>query len=204
MSIQDILFPKDKEFLDLLAQQAAKAVESLKVLKEYVETGDDQLSTRMTTLEVEGDALRRQLIQKLNKTFVTPIDREDLFSLSRSLDNILDYAEDALLEMILFEIEVNEYLREMVNLLVEAAQGLAEAVGRILSAPSSANNGTIKIKKLENEVSNLYRYALYHQFKKDDPRDSVKYIEIFRYLKGCSEIIDQAADIVADIVVKRG
>ncbi|MCL4426463.1 MAG: DUF47 family protein [Firmicutes bacterium] len=203
MSIQDILFPKDKEFLDLLAQQAAKAVEGLKVLKEYVETGDDQLSARMTSLEVEGDALRRQLIQRLNKTFVTPIDREDLFSLSRSLDNILDYAENALLEMILFEIEVNEYLREMVGLLVEAGQGLAEAVSRLLNAPVSANNGTIRIKKLENEVANLYRYALYHQFKKEDAHDSAKFIEVYRYLKGCSEIIDQAADIIAEIVVKR-
>jgi uncharacterized protein len=98
---------KQNRFLELIIQQAEFAVQGMEALKQYVKEPDSALAERVSQLETEADEVRRILIDELNHTFVTPFDREDIFSLSLTIDDILDYAESTVDEMVMLKVETN-------------------------------------------------------------------------------------------------
>lgn len=203
MRFSDIFVPREGKFLELLTAQADLTAKGLALLQEYVHNPSEKAALPMTLLEADGDAARRSLVEALNATFVTPFDREDIFSLSRSIDDILDLAENALIEMILFEIKPNQYLKEMVDSLREATTALGEALKKIVAAPRDSARLAIEAKKMQNQVESLHRHALVQLFETEDVREMFKVREIYEHLSRCSDIVDQAADLVAEVVVKR-
>lgn len=199
---RDLIFPRDETFSPLLREQAQVAASGLKLLAKYAETRDDAIPNRMAAVEAEGDAVRRRLVEALRMTYSTPFDREDLFALSRALDDILDVAEDALLEMALFETGRNAHADEMIRSLLEAMDSLQDAVARLPGEPAAATRSSRKAKQLENAVANLYRYGLYHVFETAQPPDAFKLREVYASLRDVAARVARAADIVGDIVVK--
>src|ERR1043165_1173016 len=105
---------RSTHFLQLLAQQTEKTREGLEMLENYFKTHDPAHARRVEQIEKEADELRRILIDDLNRAFVTPIDREDLFALSRTIDDVLDYAYTTVDEIQLFQLEPTELMRKMV------------------------------------------------------------------------------------------
>ena len=111
---------KPNRFLELLARQAEYTVQGMEALKQYVINPDDTLAERVGQIETEADEVRRILIDELNQTFVTPFDREDIFALSLTIDDILDYADTTVDEMVLLKVSPNPFLERMVSLLSDA------------------------------------------------------------------------------------
>jgi len=152
------------------------------------------------------DELRRILIDELNRTFVTPIDREDIFNLSRAIDDILDYAYSTVDEMQLLAVQPNEYLRRMVSLLRDAANEIDLAMKRLKDHPNVASEHALRAKALENRVEGVYREAIAALFK--GPKDlehvveMLKLREIYRHLSNAADRGDEAANVIADVVVK--
>ncbi|MGD2253127.1 MAG: DUF47 family protein, partial [Anaerolineales bacterium] len=101
---------KPNRFIELLIEQAKYTVDGLNMLRQYVQKPDDQLARQLSQVEKEADEVRRILIDELNRTFVTPIDREDIFALSRAIDDVLDYANTTIEEMSLLDINPNDYM----------------------------------------------------------------------------------------------
>jgi len=204
--IKNFFKPRQNNFIRLLVQQAEYTVHGMEALEAYMKKLGTKHAERVNLAEKEADEVRRILIDELNRTFVTPIDREDIHALSRSIDDILDYAYTTVGEMDILEVEPNDYLRRMTSLLGDAAREILLAVQRLQDHPNVANDHAVRAKALENRVEQVYREAvadLFHQ-----PQDvehiveMLKLREIYRHLSNAADRGDEAANTISDIVVK--
>lgn len=197
---------KDNRFLELLIRQAEFTVEGLEALKLYMQQPDSTIAAKVSTIESEEDEVRRILIDELNRTFVTPFDREDIFALSLTIDDILDYAEETIDRMVTLKVQPNQFLERMVSLLTDAAVEILRGVSELVDHPNVANDHAVRAKALENRVEQVYREALADLFR--DPEDLngvmeiLKLREIYRHLSNAADRGDQAANVIGDIVVK--
>lgn len=203
------LFSKKKKpnrFLELLIKQAEYAVQGMEALVLFMKQPDENLAEDVSKIEKEADEVRRILIDELNRTFVTPFDREDIFSLSLTIDDVLDYANTTVDELVLFKIEPNKYIERMVSLLADAAMEIYRGVLRLDDHPNVANDHAVRAKALENRVEHVYREALSELFSKpenlDDVMEILKLREIYRHLSNAADRGDAAANVIGDIVVK--
>jgi len=206
MGWRDLFKPKPDKFRQLLIEHSAKTLEGLELLEKFMKQKDEETARRITLAEKEADEIRRILIDELNRTFITPFDREDIFALSRAIDDIMDYAYTTVDEMMILGVEPNDYLLRMVSLLREAAYEIHLATLRLKDHPAVANEHAMRAKALENRVEHVYREALADLFS--GPEDvhhiveMLKLREIYRHLSNCADRGDEAANIVSDIVVK--
>jgi hypothetical protein len=156
--------------------------------------------------EEDADEVRRILIDELNRTFVTPFDREDISALSRAIDDIMDYAWSTVQEMELLHVSPTPHLQRMVSLLHEAAREVHMAMLRIKDHPGVAAEHAQRAKALENRVEHVYREALADLFEGPaGPKRVIvilKMREVYRHLSNAADRGDAAANIISDIVVK--
>jgi uncharacterized protein Yka (UPF0111/DUF47 family) len=197
---------RSSNFLNSLAQQADKTREGLEMLERYFRSHDPDDARRVEHIEKEADELRRILIDDLNRAFVTPIDREDLFALSRTIDDVLDYAYTTVDEIQLFHLEPTELMYKMVVILREASEELHHGVLQLRERPQVALQHATRAKKLENRAEGLYREALAELFQQPKTLDDImlmmKRREVYRHLSNAADRGDEAANIISDIVVK--
>ena len=146
------------------------------------------------------------MIDELNKTFVTPFDREDIFALSRTIDDVLDYGYSTVSEMEILKVETTSYMQRMSSLLRDAAYEILMAVERLQDHPGVANDHAQRAKALENRVEDVYREAIADLFSgAEDIAHVVKMLklrEVYRHLSNAADRGDEAANVIADIVVK--
>ena len=146
------------------------------------------------------------LIDELNRSFVTPIDREDLFALSRAIDDVLDYAYSTTSEMDILNVAPTPYLGTMAQLLCDSAEEIHSAMERLEQHPGVAGNHALRIKAIENRMDTLYAEALASLFcEPDDLKEVVNMLklrEIYRHMFHAVGSAEQAANIISDIVIK--
>ncbi|MBM3129970.1 MAG: DUF47 family protein [Chloroflexi bacterium] len=197
---------REKDFIKAIGEQALKTREGLEALEAYIKDGDEAQAKRVQTIEKEADELRHVLIDDLNRTFVTPIDREDLFALSRTIDDVLDYGYTTLDEMVTLGIKPNTYLQRLVSILREAADELYLGVIQLKAHPQVALDHANRAKALENRAESIYRAAIGDLFQEpktvEDIVEILKMREIYRHLSNAADRGDEAANILSDIVVK--
>jgi predicted phosphate transport protein (TIGR00153 family) len=174
----------------------------LKLLCDFVRQPSEALAMQVDQTEKEADELRRQLIEAINLTFVTPIDREDIFALSRTLDDMVDYANTTVEEMMLFQAATNAHIQKMADALYDGARFITQAVTALPRLDNGLQEYIIKAKKSENRIEHLYREALADLFKTSEVITIVKMREIYRHLSNAADRGDEAADILSDILVK--
>ncbi|RPJ23880.1 MAG: DUF47 family protein [Chloroflexi bacterium] len=193
-------------FIKLINDQAALTLEGLEALTLYFNTNDPEAAKLLTRKEKEADEARRILIDELNRTFVTPFDREDIFALSRAIDDVLDYAYSTVNEMQIFNVQATPFMQRMASLLRDAAYELLQAVERLNKHPNVAGDHAQRAKALENRVEDVYREALADLFSSAGDIEHVvrilKLREVYRHLSNAADRGDEAANVVADIVVK--
>ncbi len=198
---------KQDSFLQLICKQAGYAQRGLEGLLAYMKEPSEARAVEVKTAEKDADETRRILIDELNRSFVTPIDREDLFALSRAIDDVLDYADTTVDEMVTLGVQPNPYLLRMVSLLRDAAEEINRGVQQLEARPHLANEHAVRAKALENQVEAVYREAIAALF--NGPRDvehvveMLKLREIYRHLSNAADRGDEAANIIGDIVVKQ-
>jgi predicted phosphate transport protein (TIGR00153 family) len=193
-------------FVKLILDQAHLTLEGLEALKTYLTSQDPAASALLEAKEKEADEARRILIDDLNKTFVTPFDREDIFALSRTIDDVLDYAYSTVSELEILKVAPTPYMQTMASLLRDAAHELFMAVNTLEEHPAVANDHAQRAKALENRVEGVYREALADLFSgaEDIPHviKMLKLREVYRHLSNAADRGDEAANVIADIVVK--
>jgi len=193
-------------FIKLIQEQAALTLEGMGALKAYMTGEDPAAASNLNTKEKEADEARRILIDELNKTFITPFDREDIFALSRTIDDVLDYAYSTMTEMEILKVEPTPYMQRMASLLRDAAYELSMAVNRLEEHPGVSNDHAQRAKALENRVEDVYREALADLFSGvEDIKHVVKMLklrEVYRHLSNAADRGDEAANVIANIVVK--
>ncbi|MBN8620982.1 MAG: DUF47 family protein [Anaerolineae bacterium] len=204
--LQGLFKRKPNRFIVQLCQQAAKSIQGTQALRAYMAEPNKSHAARVFQLEREADSIRRRLIEDLNRSFVTPIDREDLFALSRAVDDVLDYAYSTTNEMYVLHVKPNPYLCAMAQLLHYSARELYLAIEKLEREPKAANTHAMRVKAIENKMERLYAEALAHLF--DAPKDLTDVImmfklrEIYRHMFHAVGSAEQAANVLGDIVIK--
>jgi predicted phosphate transport protein (TIGR00153 family) len=197
---------KQNVFLKLIHDQASLTLDGLEALKTFMITQNPAASALLSSKEKDADEARRILIDELNKTFITPFDREDIFLLSRTIDDVLDYAYSTVSEMEILKVEPTNYMQQMASILGDAAYELLMAVDRLEDHPGVANDHAQRAKALENRVEELYRSALADLFSgAEDIQHVIRMLksrEVYRHLSNAADRGDEAANVIADVIVK--
>lgn len=207
MGLHNIFRPKPNKFLQLLVEQTELTVKGLALLKTYMEKRDPNVARKISEKEKEADEVRRILIEELMNTFITPFDREDVFSISREIDDVLDYANTTVDEMEILDVPTTPYMLRMASLLHDAAQELDMAMQRLQTRHFSvAADHAQRAKALENRVETVYREGIAHLFQ--EPKNLkqmmtiMKTREVYRHLSNAADREDAAANLIADAIMK--
>ena len=201
MSLKTIFGAKrEVDFFDLLLAQAEKTLMGCQFLLKCLEGGCDPIE--VDRLEKEADDIRRILIDELNQTFITPIEREDIFALSSAIDDVIDHARNTVKEMGIFEVESNEHLCQMAELLQKGAEQLVGSLRHLKKNPNVAVEYAVRAKRVENEMNDLYLFALKQLFSGSEQRLMFIFREIYRHFNRSADRVDEAANIISSIVVK--
>jgi uncharacterized protein len=204
VGLREIFFPKKRDFIGMMAAHARKNEEGVAALEEFMKNPTPENEKRVEDLELATDELRTHLVNELHDSFITPIDREDIFKLSRAVDDMVDYAKTTVEEMMLFKIAPNPYLLKMAAALTHEARDIADAITVMKENPKEALEKLTRAKKAENFIEHRYREALAELFESDDLKMILKMRELYRHISNAADRGDEAANILSDIIVKTG
>lgn len=196
------IFQAKIDFFKLFREQAEIMIEAVKALSSYSQTAKEEDAEKVKKLENLGDQKRFELVQALDKTFITPYDREDIYQLSKCLDDILDYYKTTIKEMEVYQIGPCPELSEFFEVLITASDSIYEAVLHMEKEPTMAMQHALKAKKCENKVESLYRHSVMLLLESDDFKYIIKMREIYRHLSNCADKIDQTSDLICHILMK--
>jgi hypothetical protein len=199
------LVPKDREFFRLFDEAGSNILRSAQLLDQLMKSWPEAggLGRDILICEQEGDRITHDIIHRLNSTSVTPIDREDIFSLASALDDVVDYTEEAADFMGLYNIEAPmEQAQALTRILEEACRNIAQALTR-LRGFQDLNHYLVEVNRLENEGDRITREALASLFQGGiDPMVVIRWKDIFDRLEDAIDACEKVANILEGIVVK--
>ncbi len=206
MSLKDLFKRRPNRFIQLLIDHSALMLQGFEALEDYVRNPNKKHAKAVSSLEKQADELRRILIDELNRTFITPFDREDILALSLAIDDMLDYGNTTVDEMVILDIDTNDHLKRMVALLHQSAERIHLGVTHLTDRPQITIDHAMQAKALENRVEEAYREALAELFHGTKDVDHVvkmlKLREVYRHLSNAADRGDEAANVLSNIVVK--
>jgi uncharacterized protein len=200
------LIPRDESFYDLFVKDAEIMVQAAEALQDMVTNYEavESKARRLHDLEHEMDEVTHEILRRVNTTFVTPIDREDIHELASSLDDVLDHLDAAADLFVLHNIE--EPLPEMkaqADLLLRAARSTEEAM-RKLPAFDTLDSYWVEINRLENEGDRIYRRGIADLFSGDyKAMDVLKWRDIIDELEAAMDKLEDVANTLEGIALKQ-
>jgi predicted phosphate transport protein (TIGR00153 family) len=200
------LFPREEKFFDLLEEQVTRIVEASRLLNEGVRSDELSLSRmagEIKRIEHEADQITHQLFTRLNQTFVTPLDPEDLHALGASLDDVLDYIEDAAFRISAYRMfPVPSGVSKLTAIIHSCCLKLGTAVAKLKTQGNTLED-CIEINRLENSADELVRKLVTDLFNDEvDPIVLIKHKEIYEVLESATDRCEDVADVLQTIVVK--
>ena len=202
------LFPKDTNFYDLFERGVGKVYEGVELLAELVKdfTNVPLKAKRIKDVEHEADLITHETIEKLNKTFVTPLDREDIHGLISSLDNILDHVEAAADKFSLYRIpEVQPDAVLLTDILIHSVKEVQRTIGKLrnLKDADLILKHCIEINSLENEGDFVYRTAIAKLFEQGgDPLNVIKWKEVYDSIENAIDSCEDVANVIEGVTLK--
>lgn len=200
------LLPREDEYFLYFTQMTSKIEEAAKILVEMFSSDNIdrlQFTKRIKAVEHACDDLMHEITTKLNKSFITPFDREDIYTLSVALDDICDYIDAAARAMVMYDIRhSNEFIKQFADIIHELSWQVHGAVS-MLKKPTDINRYFVEIHRLENEADEVYFRAIGELFQKTtDPIEVIKHKEIYEILESATDLCEGAANIIESIVLK--
>ncbi|MDQ3850172.1 MAG: DUF47 family protein [Actinomycetota bacterium] len=203
--LSQVFAARDREFFDLFEEAAANLLRAADLLDEmlrnYPERAD--LARAILICEQEGDRITYDTIQRLNATFVTPIDREDILALASGLDDIVDFTEEVADYLGLYKIEAPmEQAQRLAHILLQSCRQVHEAMPRMRGFKDVAHFSS-EIHRLENDGDRVTREAIASLFDTGiDPMVVIRWKDIFERLEDAIDATEHVANIIANIVIK--
>ncbi len=199
------LLPEDRSFFDLFNEAGGNSLRAARMLDEMMDTWpeDTGLNREILIAEQEGDRITHNIVKRLNSTFVTPIDRDDIFNLAGRLDDVVDYIEEAADFLVLYKIEAPMLqAQELTAILVGCCEQLAAGLENLPSF-RDLEGYWIEIHRLENEGDRVSRDAVASLFSNGiDPMVVIRWKDIFAVLERAIDATETAAHILEGIVMK--
>ncbi len=203
--LSQIFAPKEREFFDLFEEAGANIVRAADLFEKMLDTWPDQreLQREIIVCEQEGDRITHDIIQRINQTFVTPIDREDIYALASALDDIVDFIEESADYLTLYRIEAPmEQAQQMARILHQSSRAVAEAIPRLRTF-RDIHHYTVEINRLENDGDRVVREGIASLFERGiDPMMVIRWKDIFDRLEDAIDATEKVANILEGIVIK--
>jgi uncharacterized protein len=203
--LSQLFAPKEREFFDLFEEAGANIVRAAELLERMLADWPDgaELLRDVVICEQEGDRITHDIIQRLNSTFVTPIDREDIYALASALDDIVDFIEETADFLGLYRIEAAmDKASVMAGILHESCRAVAGAIPRLRTF-KDINHYTVEVNRLENDGDRVLREALASLFERGiDPMLVIRWKDIFERLEDAIDATESVANILEGIVIK--
>lgn len=199
------LLPRDRTFFDLFIEAGHNTVHAARLLDEMMGSWPDDsgLAREILKAEQEGDRITHDIVKRLNTTFVTPIDREDIYGLATQMDDIVDYAEEAADFLGLYKIEAPmAQAQALTDVLVKSCEQLAQGLEHLPDF-KDLDKYWIDIHRLENEGDRISRDAVASLFSNGiDPMVVIRWKDMFAVLENAIDATETAAQIIEGIVIK--
>ncbi len=202
--LSQIFAPKEREFYDLFEEAGANVVRAAELLSRMLDDWPEtDLAQEIKTVESEGDRITHDLIHRLNQTFVTPLDREDIIALASALDDIVDFIEEVADFLGLYRIEAPmDQSLQLAAVLRQATIQVAAALPRLRTL-DDVSAQTIEIHRLENEGDRIVREALASLFVRGiDPMMVIRWKDIFERLEEAIDATETVANVLQNILIK--
>jgi predicted phosphate transport protein (TIGR00153 family) len=201
------LIPQETKFFDMLEIEAEAVLKGAQLLFNLLNDFKDveKMKNMITEVERQTDDLVHGIFEKLNQTFITPIDREDISSLASSLDNVLDHIHGAARRIHLYEIEQpTKTMVEFATVLLKACTELNFAVKDMkeLKKPEKIEEICVEVNSLENKADEILNNGVVELFKTKDAKEIIKLKEIYEFLESAVDRCEDAANVISDIVMK--
>ncbi|MEW5976815.1 MAG: DUF47 family protein [Acidobacteriota bacterium] len=199
------IIPTEEKFFEMFNAMAQNAHEGSRLLKQMMEPNADiqDLAQAIKALEHKGDLMVHELVTKLNKTFVVPLDREDIHGLSSRIDDVIDLIESVARRFVLFKIVgTYEPAARIAHLLHRSTAEIVAAVGELKNGMKVMGH-VIEINRLEDEADHIYHEALGKLFETErDPITLIKWKEMIETLEASLDRCEDVANVIESIVVK--
>ncbi len=203
--LPSVLAPRDREFFDLFEEAGGNILRAAGLLEEMLRDFPErnELARDILICEQDGDRVTHDIIRRLNETFVTPIDREDIYELASALDDVVDYTEEVADYLGLYNIEAPMVQsQELAKVLHACARQIAEAMPR-LRGFKDISHYTVEINRLENDGDRITREAIASLFNNGiDPMVVIRWKDIFERLEEAIDSCERVANILEGIVIK--
>ncbi len=197
--------PKEDQYFELFSQMTAKIQEAAALLVELLQGSDenfDTLSKKIKSVEHECDEITHSVTTKLNKSFITPFDREDIYTLSVALDDVCDYIDAAARAVVMYNIhESDPFAVELAVVLQKQAAEIHGAVSHLKTAKGMEQN-LLDIQRLENDADEVYFRAMAALFKKSDAVTIIKWKELYEILENGTDRCESVGNIIESIILK--
>ena len=199
------LFPRKVAFFDLFHEAAQNMVLGSRLLKEMMETYHDveQKAREIKRVESAGDSITHTIFRNLNQTFITPIDREDIYALASCIDDVLDWVEATADQLVVFKIETpTQEAIQLADIIYRSAEELGRGIAQ-LSKVKDMNATFVTVNSLENEADRIARDAIARLFENEkDPIMVIKWKEIYENLEEGTDRCEDVANVLEQILLK--
>lgn len=200
------LLPKEEQYFSFFSQMTSYIYDAARALVEMLNDKDGNHSEhlkRIKAIEHQCDELTHSISTRLNKSFITPFDREDIYLLSGALDDIVDLIDDAARAMVMYDVhESTEYARRFADVIQRMAVELHEVVS-MLSKPNGINPRLVELHRLENEGDEVYHKAVADLFHNaTDPLIVIKWKDIYEKLEAAVDRCENVANIIESVIIK--
>ena len=200
------LIPRDTKFFDLFADVAGNLVAGARLLKRTLDDFQD-IEARVRQLkdiEHRGDEMTHNILTKLNQTFITPFDREDIYRLASSLDDVLDFVYAAGVRLVMFRIKsAPPAASRLGEVIIKQSDQLSEALSRLEKKHDRVLENCVEINRLENEADLVARTAIAALFDEEkDPIALIKLKELYEVLETATDKAEDAANVLEGVVLK--
>jgi hypothetical protein len=201
------LIPKEEKFFKLFKDMTENIIEGAKLLKDMLDNFDNPNESQRKIKDVEhkGDLITHDIIQMLNKTFVTPLDREDIYALSSKLDDIIDLIDASAQRVIMYNVDsIPPEAKSLGFIILQSCYAVDKAVAMLgKKTNEQIFAACVEINALENEADRVSREAISRLFDEEkDPIQLIKWKEIYETLEKATDKCEDAANILESVVVK--
>ncbi len=200
------LIPRDEAFFELFKNAAHNMIEGSRLLKEMMEDFRDPVEQAKRIKDVEhiGDGITHDIARKLNQTFITPIDREDIHDLASALDDILDMVEDIADRFVLYKVTApTDIAVKLSDILYQSAVEVGATVALLGKPHPDVNECSVRVNSLENEADRISRDAISLLFEREtDPMSVIKWKEIYENFEAGTDRCEDVANILERIALK--
>lgn len=202
-NILDTFFPVKYDFYEMLYNQAKLNMLGIDMLHKWLSNRQNEEKEKLLSYVKEADEVRFNMENKLVEAFITPFDREDIYSISVEMDRVIEFAKSTLDAMEAFEVEPNDIIINMVGKLKESTDFLFESLKILKINPMKSQLNVTKMREAHVELEQFYRDGMVAIFKGSDPMYAVKQIEVYHHIKDAAVSLENTVDIFHRIVVRR-